>query len=187
MSLDGASGRHHRPGSGMARPGHCLAAILAGAVTAIGLASCSSAKPAPARQETLGCYTGPFELKASPGAAGKGQLVALSASGKWPVSDTVHDVGTESYGLLGTADGGRFVAKYNLGAIAQGVQREPNSPVGGSNALGGVGLPNRPFRIEVPAVSAGSYLVEFTYTVTPSGGGKPRQYHLCAPLTVTAN
>lgn len=103
------------------------------------------------------------------------------------MADTFHNVGTDSYGLLGISSDGGFVAKYHVAAIAPGVQRDPNIPVGGSNALSDVGLPNRPFQIQIPPVGAGRYIVKFVYAVTPDGGGKAKMYDLCAPLTVTAN
>lgn len=156
------------------------------AVTAVILAACSSGTSAPPHADSLGCYSGPFHLKASPDSASEGQTVTLAAAGRWGVSDTVHDVGTDSYGLLGTSEKGEFVAKYNVAAIAQGVQHEPNIPVGSSEGLSAVGLPNRPFQIVVPDVSPGNYIVKFTYSVTPGGRG-PRNYELCAKLDVKAS
>lgn len=185
--LDVEGHQHVPPGSRKSWLGPTLVFALAGVVTAISLAACSNGKPAPVDRASAGCYSGQFQLQASPAAAAKGQMITLSASGKWPVRDTFHNVGTDSYGLLGTSSNGKFVAKYNVAAIAQGVQRNPNIPVGSSNALGGVGLPNRPFQVQVPPVSAGRYIVKFVYVVTPDGGGKPKPYDLCASLTVTTN
>jgi hypothetical protein len=56
-----------------------------------------------------------------------------------------------------------------------------------TGAVGGVGLPNKPFRVQVPTVGTGDYVVQFSYSVAPgTTGGGPGLYHLCTSLHVSA-
>jgi hypothetical protein len=160
----------HRGGAGI----FCLA-------LAVSAAACSG--PAPPSWPK-GCYTGAIHLKVSPGTARPGDLVTVAADGPWPGGN----VTTQSYGLLGTEKNGRFAATYNLAAIAPGVGRQPNTPVGPSGAVAGVGLPDKPFRIQVPAVPSGDYLVQFSYSVAPGAASSdgPKLYDLCTSLHVSS-
>lgn len=132
---------------------------------------------------SLGCYVGTFRLHSSPTRARPGQTVTLAANGpRAPAAG----VGTESWGLLGTNSGGHFVATYNLAAITASGSHARNAPLG--TALGGVGLANRPFRVRVPPVPSGSYIIQFAYVVEPGSfvntGRSEKEYTLCAPLHV---
>lgn len=142
-------------------------------------AACSSQSQA---HELRGCYVGAYHLEVNPSTAGPDDLVTVTASGPWQGNN----ITTESYGLFGMDKGGRFVATYNLAAIAPGIQREQNVPIGPSGAVGGVGLPNEPFRVRVPTVPNGDYVVQFSYSVSPgaSSSNGPRLYNLCASLHV---
>lgn len=135
---------------------------------------------------SLGCYIGPVRLQASPNSAQPGSLVALQATGHWRARHA-YDVGTQSWGLLGTAAKGHFAATYNLAAIVPGLQHDQNIPAGPSVALGGIGLRNFGFRVRVPPVHSGKYVIKFTYSVTLEALGRGiRIYNLCAPLNVTS-
>jgi hypothetical protein len=165
----------HGPGRRARRGGAGVVCVA----LAVSAAACSG--PAPASWPK-GCYAGTIHLKVSPGTARPGDLVTVAAGGPWSGGN----VTTQSYGLLGTAENGRFAATYNLAAIAPGVGREPNTPIGPSGAASGVGLPDRPFRIQVPAVPAGDYFVQFSYSVAPGATSSdgPKLYNLCTSLHV---
>jgi hypothetical protein len=95
-------------------------------------------------------------------------------------------VGTQIWGLLGTAAKGHFVTTYNLAAIVPGIYHQQNIPAGSAAVLDGLGLPNIPFRVRVPPVHGGNYLIKFVYSVTPEAlGTSPRLYDLCAALHVS--
>jgi hypothetical protein len=132
---------------------------------------------------SLGCYVGTFRLHISSTHARVGQSVTLAANGpRAPAAG----VSTESWGLLGTDSGGHFAATYNLAAITAFDPHARNVPLG--SALAGVGLPNRPFRVRVPPVPSGSYIIQFAYFVEPGAMGNAgrgeKAYTLCAPLHV---
>ena len=132
---------------------------------------------------SLGCYIGTFRLHISSTHARPDQTVRLAATGPGTPSAGVI---TESWGLLGTASNGRFVASYNLAAITPFLRHAHNAPLG--TILAGVGLPNRPFRVRVPHVPSGNYVIQFAYTVNPGSMGNPgpgaKTYTLCAALHV---
>lgn len=134
---------------------------------------------------SLGCYIGSVWLQASPSSAQAGTLVAITAEGHWRAR-RARDVGTQTWGLLGTAAEGRFVATYNLAAIVPGIYHQQNVPAGSAAALDSLGLPNIGFRVQVPPVPSGNYLIKFTYSVTPEAvGTAPRLYDLCTALHVS--
>ena len=160
--------------------GRVLAGLsLAGALA---LSACTG-QPPPPRASTTGCHQGPQRLAVSPDPAAIGQVVVVTASGSWHVPDTIHDVTTESEGLLGKAAAGHFRAIYNIAVIVPGMASR-NTRVGSPEGLSGVGLPNKPFRIRVPRVTPGSYLLKFPYTVAPESSGSPKTYQLCAKLSI---
>lgn len=173
-----AGGRpRRRPPSGT---GRVLAGLsLAGALT---LSACTG-QPPPPKASSPGCHPGPQRLAVSPDPATAGQVAVVTASGPWHVPDTIHDVTTESAGLLGRAAGGHFQAVYNIAVILPGMVSR-NTRVGSQQGLSGVGLPNKPFRIRVPPVTPGSYLLKFPYTVTPESSGSPKTYQLCAKFSI---
>jgi len=164
---------------GLRRRARLGGAVIFCLAVAFSSAACSGQSHA---QEPKGCYVGAYHLKVNPSNAGPDDLVTVTASGPWQSNN----VTTESYGLFGTDKGGRFVATYNLAAIAPGIQRGKNVPIGPSGAVGGVGLPNKPFRVRVPAVPSGDYVVQFSYSVSPgaSSSNGPKLYNLCASLHV---
>lgn len=174
------------------KPARAVTAALVCLVAATVLDACTGHGPAPRQSagshtNSLGCYSGRFWLKADPNTVRDGQLVRLTTSGRWPVHDVTHDVITESYGMLGFAENHRFVNKYYLAAIAPGIQQNRNVPAAGSVALGGVGLPNQPFEVQIPPVHSGNYIIQFKYTILsqstgPSAG--PVSYNLCAEVNV---
>jgi hypothetical protein len=135
---------------------------------------------------SLGCYTGPVWLQVRPSSAPAGSLVGIRAEGHWRARRK-RDVGTQTWGLLGTAVKGHFVTTYNLAAIVPGIYHQQNAPAGSSAVLDGLGLPNIPFRVQVPPVHSGSFLIKFVYSVTPEAvGTAPRLYDLCASLHVSS-
>jgi hypothetical protein len=159
-----------------------MAGIFCLALT-VGSGACSSqGSNQSAGAVPKGCYAGAFHLKIRPSVAEPGNLVIVDAHGPWDS----RNVGTESYGLLGIVKSGRFIPIYNLAAIVAGIRREQNVPVGPSGGVGGVGLPNRPFRIEVPPVPGGHYIVQFSYSIAPgkTGAEGPKLYDLCTSLLV---
>lgn len=166
-----------------ARSGAAALVIIALAVGSVACTRQASPPPSVRHVNSLGCYVGAFHLKVSPSPARSGEVVTVSASGPW----RGRDVGTDSYGLLGTNKDGHFVRMYYLAAITPGGPRRRNIPVSRSVGVGGVGLPNRPFQIEVPPVRSGDYIIQFDYSVTPAptGSGGSATYDLCAPLHVT--
>jgi hypothetical protein len=93
--------------------------------------------------------------------------------------------GIASWGLFGTEKNSGFLALYNMSAILPGVGRPENIPVSSDDALAGVELPNRPLQARVPHVTAGNYIMKFSYALTPGPSGKgPKTYPLCASLDV---
>ena len=123
-----------------------------------------------------------MRLTVAPSSAHPGQIVSLTATGTW------HSrfVTTDSWGLLDTAINGNLTPIYDLAAIAPGIPRHQNVPAGPAVAISGVGLPNKPFRIEVPHTPGGMYIIEFTYSAAPASPGKgPKVYDLCAQLNVS--
>ena len=160
-------------------------------ILAVAAAGCTTAGPidysnsVTRHVNSLDCYVGTFRLHISSTHARVGQSVTLAANGpRAPAAG----VSTESWGLLGTNSGEHFAAAYNLAAIAPGIPHQRNVPVGPNNAVGGVGLPNRPFRVRVPPVPSGSYIIQFAYFVEPgsmgNAGRNEKAYTLCAPLHV---
>ena len=136
----------------------------------------------PLHPKRLGCYSGDVRLTVGPGSGRPGQVVSLAAIGTWhsPL------VTSDSWGLLDGEVNGHLMPIYNLAAIAVGIPRRPNVRVGPAGAIASVGLPNRPFRIEVPNVPAGIYTIEFTYSAAPTSSGTgPKVYDLCARLSVS--
>ena len=155
---------------------------LLGFALATAATACTGTGSPPSRSAYPPGCSKAFQLVVSARSAAPSQLLTVSARGSWPTSD----VTTESYGLLGTVRGGRFVPSYNLAAIVPGIQNGKNIPVGTSDGVGGVGLPNKPFRIKVPPVRGGSYIIQFSYSAAPASNstGGPKVYNLCAPLHV---
>jgi len=159
------------------------------AVLAVCAAGCATEGPiaygnsAARHVNSLGCYVGTFRLHISPTHVRVGQTVTLEANG--PRASRA-GVSTESWGLLGTDSGGHFAATYNLAAITAFDPHARNTPLG--TALAGVGLPNRPFRVRVPPVSRGSYIIQFAYSVEPGSMGNAgpgdKSYTLCAWLRI---
>ena len=158
-------------------------------VLAAGAAGCATEGPivysnsVTRHVNSLGCYVGTFRLHISSTHARVGQSVTLAANRpRAPAAG----VSTESWGLLGTNSGGHFAATYNMAAITAFGPHARNAPLG--TALGGVGLPNRPFRVRVPPVPNGSYIIQFAYFVEPgsmgNAGRSEKAYTLCAPLRV---
>jgi hypothetical protein len=155
------------------------AAWAAGAALALCVGACTT--PSQSSPYPRGCYTGPLHLKLSTSTARPGDMVTVRSEGSWHSRNTE----TENYGLLGTTKGGRFISVYNLAAITPGTSSEHNFPVGSSNSIAGVGLPNRPFRIQIPPVSDGTYIVRFLYSAAPAGSNAgPKTYNLCTSLHI---
>ena len=172
-----------------ATPGACRACLLA-VVLALGAAGCMATRPlsysnsVKRHLNSMGCYVGTFRLHISPANARPGQTVTLAANGPRGPSG---GVGTESWGVLGAASDGHFAATYDLAAITPGLRHQQNIPVGANGGIGGVGLPNRAFRIRVPPVPVGNYLIQFSYSVQSGSMGNtggPKSYTLCARLHV---
>jgi hypothetical protein len=153
---------------------------LLGLALATAGAACTGTGSPPSRSAyPRGCSKA-FRLKVSANSASPGQVLGVSAEGRLRSPN----VETESYGLLGTVRSGRFVPIYNLAAIVPGLHQK-NIPVGPSEGVGGEGLGIRSFRIRVPPVHSGSYVVQFLYSVPPaSANGGPKTYNLCALLHI---
>jgi hypothetical protein len=174
-----ANSLHITLGSAISERGCRLAAPLLGLALTISAGACSSTSAS--FGSPRGCYTGPVRLELGTSTARPGTLVTVNSKGRWPS----HNVTTGNYGLLGINKDNRFVPVYNIAAIAPGIPRGQNFPYGSPEGIGGVGLPDRQFRIRVPPVSNGTYIVQFSYSVAPTtNGGGPRQYNLCASLHV---
>ncbi len=156
-------------------------ASLLGFALATAAAACTGTGSSPARSAYPDGCSKAFRLKVSANSASPGQVLTVSAEGRLRGSN----VETESYGLLGTVRSGRFVPIYNLAAIVPGL-RQKNIPVGPSEGVGGEGLGIRSFRIQVPPVHSGSYVVQFLYSVPPASAGVgPKTYNLCALLHIS--
>lgn len=153
---------------------------------AIVTSACGHPSDGPGLPLANGCYKGQAQLTASPGSARAFQLVTLKLDEQW-YKTPAHDVSTESYGLLGRVENLKFIPVYNLAAIANGVEHEPNIRVSnnGSTGIGGVGLPDRPFQIKIPKVNVGGYVLEFNYTVSSKSVGH-KTYILCTRLHVSS-
>lgn len=158
----------------------CTAGLL-GFAMAVATVACTGTGSSPSRSAyPRGCSKA-FRLKVSSNSASPGQVLTVSAEGRWRSSN----VETESYGLLSAVRGDRFVPIYNLAAMVPGMHQK-NIPVGPSGGVGGVGLGDQPLRIQIPPVHSGSYIVQFTYSVAPeSANGGPKVYNLCALLHVS--
>jgi len=161
------------------------AALLAAVLVAVGVAlsGCGSVSAGGAAVTgAAGCSAGRYELYARPGVATAGQLVTLSSNAPAPI----YRAETGNWGLLGTVTSGRkFVPAWNLAAIVTGLPVTRNVPIGSSIALAGVGLPNRPFRVRLPDVAPGQYLIEFGYSIATDAAGQRRKFFtLCAPVVV---
>ena len=165
--------------------------LVTATALAVGAAGCATEGPivygnsVTRHVNSLGCYVGTFHLRASSSHARVGQSVILAANGpRAPAAG----VSTQSWGLLGTNSGGRFTATHNLAAITAFEPHARNAPLG--VAIAGVGLPNRPFRIRVPPVPSGSYIIQFAYFAEPGSMGntstRDKAYTLCAPLHVVS-
>ena len=136
------------------------------------------------RGSTPRCYQGANRLIVTPSSVRPSQLVALRLQGPW--SHLAADrVGTENYGLLGRATHGKFVPLYNIAVIAKGVEPGKDLPVPSGEGIGGVGLPDRPFRVRIPKVTPANYVLEFNYGVMQSTG-RSKTYLLCSRLHARA-
>lgn len=166
-------------GSAILGRGCRLATLLLGLALTISASACSSSNASVGSPR--GCHTGPVSLELGTATAHPGTLVTVSSKGRWASKN----VTTESYGLLGMNKDNHFAPIYNIAAIAPGIPRQQNIPYGSPPGVGGVGLPNRQFRIRVPTVSNGTYIVQFSYSVAPTSSGRgPKRYNLCASLHV---
>lgn len=152
----------------------------------LGVSACARgpASDAPGRPIAAGCYKGPARLIVMPQSGRTLQLATIKLEDQWS-RVAASRITTESYGLLGRAGKNRFIPLYNVAAISNGVTVGKNFPVSGSEGVGGVGLPDRPFRIRLPKIATGSYVIEFNYTVTPKKG-RNKTYVLCSRLHISA-
>ncbi len=152
--------------------------VTGGAVAAtallVVLAGCGSSPAG----KSAACFKGRYQLTAQTPSARPGALVTLAANGP-----TAPDQATiESWGVFETAAGDPL---WNVEALTQGESAAGADVHARSNVtLGATGLRNIPFRVRVPTVGAGKYLIQFTYTF-----GQPRHrgknYQLCASIHVS--
>jgi hypothetical protein len=136
---------------------------------------------------TVQCSSRGPVLTVKPSTARPGQDVTVDAPGPWPRSSSRREIGTSSFGTLAKADGRQLDAVYYLGAISaetpQGALGTEDFPAKSGLVLAGTGILDRPFRVAIPAVPSGSYVVQFVYTIMAAGHG-PSSYQLCAGLRV---
>lgn len=133
-----------------------------------------------------GCYSGGLRLTVRPGSAHAGQLVTLHTN----TAQLAWLMETTNYGLFGGLKDGQFRPMYIVFAVPG--RGKPHShpvlPYRKRAVIAGTGLANRPFRVEIPRVPSGQYLIKFGYTVRPGGAKlakvKAGTYNLCAPVTV---
>jgi hypothetical protein len=164
-------------------------AVAVGSLMLAGCASSPNSLPG-ARQpgrpavkvSSAGCLTGTYRLDASPGSVHRSQLVTLSASGSRLASETSLD----SWGSLGTARDGHFAGVWYLAAITPGGQAAANIPAGSPNTLVGSDIPNVPFKIRMPDVPAGSYMIQWRYNTNAAVSGRSASYTLCAAVRVAS-
>jgi hypothetical protein len=159
----------------------------------LALSSCSVHQASrPRRIGAFGCVIAKFGLRGVPEHVMPGQLIRLRANGpRGP-----EFIGLQSWGTFGRARGGRFLALYDIPTVLAQEQvrglrdiRISSSPT----ALAGVALPNMPFVTRIPPVPAGTYLIQFNYSVSglaqaelhKLGLGSNRLYTLCAPVRVS--
>jgi hypothetical protein len=125
-------------------------------------------------------------LTVKPGTARPGQDVTVDAPGPWPGSIPRREIETSSFGTLAKASGRQLDALYYLGVIGGmpgGSVGRDDLPAKAGVILAGTGIGDRPFRVEIPAVPSGSYVVQFVYSIIATPGKRP-SYQLCAGLRV---
>ena len=175
--------RESKVGKGCALGAALLAVAVPGSVAGCGtpgpLRGSNPVKPV----NSIGCYTGPAAMSASPADARPSEVVTLSARGL-PRDRLVI---LQDLGEFGTVSGRHFAASWYLTATAYGSGRHPHDIKAGSGGgFAGTGLPDRPFDIEVPPVPGGNYVIQFDYSAAPASmsTSTPESYTLCAQLHV---
>jgi hypothetical protein len=146
--------------------------LAAACAMSLALAACASAQPTGPPD----CFT-KFAMSAAPATVRPGDLVALSDN-----APAARASGAElgDPGTLGTVSHGQYTPLWNLGAIRPG-QPSRNWPVG--NPVAGVGINNQPFKIRVPDVRPGRYLIQFEYDYHLASAA-PVPGNLCVTITV---
>jgi hypothetical protein len=133
-----------------------------------------------ASRSALNCATHGPVLKLSTRSARTGQDVTVYAPGPWPRDLTRMDISVDTFGAFGKAVDGQFRPLFYLGSSAGG--SEVDIPVGSHVMLAGTGSTNDPFKVEIPPVPSGRYIIGFEYTIILRPG--PRNYELCASIDV---
>ncbi len=118
-----------------------------------------------------------FAMRAAPTTVRPGDLVALSdnAPAARPPGVEFGDPGT-----LGTVSHGQYTPLWDLGAIRPG-HLSSNWPA--DNPVAGAGIKNQPFRIRVPDVQPGRYLIQFEYD-DHAASAAPASGNVCVTITV---
>lgn len=173
--------------------GRRLCDVAVAALSLPALSSCHAQEAShPRHVRSLGCFIGRFRMQAMPALARPSQVIRLAANGP----EGPQFIGLDSWGRFGRMQGGRFVALYDIPAVPVqehvGALRAIRISSSG-NVLAGVGMPNRPFLTRVPAVPAGTYLIQFDYNVSgltlselkKLGLGSNKSYTLCVRVNVT--
>ncbi len=151
--------------------------LAAACAMSVALAACASA------QSTSAQSTGPpdcstkFAMTAAPATVRPGDLVALSDNAP---AARASDAELGDPGTLGTVSHGQYTPLWNLGAIRPG-QPSRNWPAG--NPVAGTGIYNQRFRIRVPDVQPGRYLIQFEYGYH-SASAAPVSGNVCVTITV---
>jgi hypothetical protein len=141
--------RRQAGGRECARYGLLPATCALGLALAAGCASAQSTGPPDCSAR--------FAMSAAPVSVRPGDLVALSdnAPAAWASNAQLGDPGT-----LGTVSHGRYTPLWNLGVIRPG---HPGRNWRVGDPVAGVGIYNQPFKIRVPDVQPGRYLIQFAY------------------------
>jgi hypothetical protein len=167
----------------MTSMGRTLCAIGGVAVVGgIALGACSGGAP-PGRAGrgagAAGCFVGKYRLTVRPGSVEAGQLVTVAEQGPY---EPRYQLGTQSWGTLGTISDGQFRLLWNVAAIRPGLPHPNNIPSGSSLGLAGTGIPGLPFQIRIPRLPSGTYTIRFDYIMNLVT--RPVHHTLCASVDV---
>lgn len=132
------------------------------------------------------CSKGNQRLTVSSQVVHPGDLATVSRNGSWPSGEIPGPVPLQSPGELGIESNQQFKPLYYIFASIAGMTKySQDIAFGPTVAVAGAALPDKDFRIKVPDVSPGNYVIEFEYGLSSVRRPvTPINYLLCAQLSI---
>lgn len=163
-----------------------LVGLLAGCGQPARTAAPGSSTAAHGSQLPSACSKGHQQLVVDSQAVHSGELVTITRKGSWPDQEIPGQVPLQSPGQLGFYNDHVFKPLYYIFASIAGMAKySQDIAFGPTVAVAGTALPDRAFRIRIPDVEPGSYVIEFEYVTRAHRSGSPIDRMLCAQLSIT--